>query len=323
LRIGVFLAVLLLEFIPDFLQELHTISMNSTKRGLFVSRAVLAAVLVIQSTCSSLVAALYYGTDFSSLPIGSVVSGSARVEDGVLKLTDAVNSQAGAFITPSSVQPMTEFTMQALIRISGSTCCTAGRNELKPADGMSFNFAADIPDNPGYYAYEEGIGSGLRLSIDTWDSGDPDTAPAIELIYNGVVKAVAPMDGWRDNNIPDAGRLPIDPQNGAPLTLDTDARDQTMVQILSGPHAWDIYQCHQGDSSKDLAIYPNGALSGPTVYVGLANDLASVPAPPGPGYIALVQRGLPPLTLRPRMFFRRVTAAWYCSTTPPGGKIIL
>jgi|GEM_PF-666646 len=235
-------------------------------------------------------------SDFTAgLPTGTAVYGTARVEDGILKLTDAANAQAGTFIVEDLTggQPVAEFVLEAKIRIGDSTCCTAGRNQLRPADGMSINFGPDITDDAGWSggALEEGVGTGLRLTLDTWDSGDPDTAPAIELVYNNETKAVAYLDGWRDNNIPDAGQIRIDPQNGAPLTLYTDARDQTWVQITSGPLAGNIYQCHQGVTSRDIATLPGGRLVGPTVFVGLACDPEAVPPAPGPGYIALVERG--------------------------------
>jgi hypothetical protein len=243
------------------------------------------------ATCGPIV----YGADFSSLPPGAGIFGSAQIDGGVLKLTEAVNAQSGTFVTPNFGWAINEFTLMAQIRIGDSTCCLSGRNQLRPADGISFNFAPDITLDTDWSggATEEGVGSGLRVTFDTWDNGDPDTAPAIELMYNGVTKAVAGMDGWRDNNTPDAGYIPLDPQNGAPLTLYTDARDQTMVEVTNGPSAGRIFQCHQGDTSLDLALLPGGELAGPTVYVGLAGpDETSVPPAPGPGFIALVQRGI-------------------------------
>lgn len=155
-------------------------------------------------------------SDFTlGLPAGSAVYGTAPAEEGILKLADAANSQAGTFILPDLTggRPVADFVLEVKVRMGHSTCCTTGCNRLRPAHGMSINFAADLPND---VFGKDGVGSGLRLTLDAWDSGDPDTAPAIALVYNNQTKAVAWLDGWRDNNIPDSGQIPIGPQSGAP-----------------------------------------------------------------------------------------------------------
>jgi hypothetical protein len=52
-----------------------------------------------------------------------------------------------------------------------------------PADGISFNWASDLPD--GTIAAAEGQGNGLSIVLDTWDNGAGE-APAIDLKWKNV-----------------------------------------------------------------------------------------------------------------------------------------
>jgi hypothetical protein len=57
-----------------------------------------------------------------------------------------------------------------------------------PADGLSFSFASDLPPLPSYTVPgEEGAGSGLIVSFDTFPNGSTD-AVAIDVFFNGVLK---------------------------------------------------------------------------------------------------------------------------------------
>ena len=135
----------------------------------------------------------FISTDFNSgLPAGTSIFGDAVIEDGlaagdgVLKLTKAVNSQNGAFyINPLDPGMATQsFTAMFKALVGGGTST--------PADGFSFNFANDLPG--GLFTYgEEGGGTGLTVSFDSYDNGsaygDPVTPPVIDVKIGGIIIA--------------------------------------------------------------------------------------------------------------------------------------
>ena len=135
----------------------------------------------------------FISTDFNSgLPAGTSIFGSAVIEDGlaagdgVLKLTKAVNSQNGAFyINPLDPGMATQsFTAMFKALVGGGTST--------PADGFSFNFANDLPG--GLFTYgEEGGGTGLTVSFDSYDNGsaygDPVAPPVIDVKIGGATIA--------------------------------------------------------------------------------------------------------------------------------------
>ena len=139
----------------------------------------------------------FISTDFNSgLPAGTSIFGSAVIEDGlaagdgVLKLTKAANSQNGAFyIDPLDPGMATQsFTATFKALVGGGTGETGGL----PADGFSFNFANDLPG--GLFTYgEEGGGTGLTVSFDTYDNGpmygDPVPPPVIDVKIGGATIA--------------------------------------------------------------------------------------------------------------------------------------
>ncbi len=141
-----------------------------------------------------------FGTDFNSgLPAGTSIFGDAVIEDGLsagngaLKLTKAVNVQLGAFyldpLDPGTATQSFTATFQALV--GGGSGETGGL----PADGFSFNFANDLPASPanGAFALEEGLGTGLTVSFDTYDNGaafgDPVPPPVIDVKIGGTTIA--------------------------------------------------------------------------------------------------------------------------------------
>jgi hypothetical protein len=125
-------------------------------------------------------------TGFSVLPPGSSVFGSATVDSGVLKLTNAVMLQEGYFYVNDldAGQPITGLMVSFKMLIGGGNS-----SPYFPADGLSFSFASDLPSSPNFLNYqgEEGGGSGLRVSFDTWDNGSPD-AIAIDVFFGNVLK---------------------------------------------------------------------------------------------------------------------------------------
>jgi hypothetical protein len=92
-----------------------------------------------------------------------------------------------------------------------------------PADGFSVSFGSDISTS---FIGEEGGGSGLRVSFDTWDNGpaapffDTD-APAIDVFYGNQRRGMVSMAGVRQNNHPSATPIPTDPTTRQPMEIPT------------------------------------------------------------------------------------------------------
>ncbi|KAB1186684.1 MULTISPECIES: PA domain-containing protein [Haloferax] len=61
--------------------------------------------------------------------------------------------------------------------------------------------------------------------------------------------------------------------------------------ITSGPDA-DEYPAAEGAITSPIVELPGGEMSGPTTYVGLACDAATVPPAPSPDHVAVIQRGV-------------------------------
>ncbi len=120
------------------------------------------------------------------VPPGSSVVGNTVVEatggvtnTGVLKITKAINSQAGSFIIEDldAGAAVYGFSASYMLRLGGGTAT--------PADGYSFNWATDIPDSGGS---EEGVGTGLSVVFDIYDNGAGE-APTIDIKWNGATLA--------------------------------------------------------------------------------------------------------------------------------------
>lgn len=161
------------------------------------------AALIIGGFAASAATAVVVSYDFESgVPAGTSVHGSAQVtptggvgNSGVLRVTQALNSQQGGFFVGSlSPDPVTQFVASLDVRIGGGTA--------RPADGLSFNFGSGI--GPGTTG-EEGTGA-LTISLDTWDNNGADTAPAMEIKVNGAAVAFQSFAGIREG-----GRAPAGP----------------------------------------------------------------------------------------------------------------
>lgn len=122
----------------------------------------------------------------SGQPPGSALYGWAFVDgfggvgdSGVLKLTEAISSEEGSFMLDDldAGTAITGFTASFKMLIGGGS----------QADGLSFNFANDLPDSS---FGEEGAGTGLSICFDTYDNGGGE-APAIDVKQAGAVIASA------------------------------------------------------------------------------------------------------------------------------------
>jgi hypothetical protein len=116
--------------------------------------------------------------------IGGYISTTGGVNDsGVLHLADAVNGAAGALVVndPNAGAPVYGFTASFDVLVGGGT--------EPPADGFSFNFASDIPDDPTTgqpNGAEVGVGTGLSVGFDIYNNGnEPTPSPSVTVRYNG------------------------------------------------------------------------------------------------------------------------------------------
>lgn len=128
-----------------------------------------------------------FNSDFNNgLPVGARIYGSAVIENdggvgnsGALKLTSGLSQQG--FLVLDDLDPD-----QLLAGFRVAFNARAGSDAIiaNQGNGFSFSFAPDIPDGP-FPRPEEGIGSGLRVSFDTYNNGGAE-APAIEVTFAGV-----------------------------------------------------------------------------------------------------------------------------------------
>jgi len=146
-----------------------------------------------------------FNSDFNSgLPAGSEVFGSAVISgsggytnSGCLQLTTAIPSQTGVFIITNDLDPETpivSFTASYKVLIGGGN----------GADGMSFNYAADLNLSGAWGSPEEGNGTGLSIDFDTFNNGGGDTAPAIGVKLFGAEITTSVVQGLRTGVFVDA-----------------------------------------------------------------------------------------------------------------------
>ena len=141
-----------------------------------------------------------FSTDFASgPPAGTTLYGDASIgDDGsgtnqVLHLTDAFrNSSFGAINIPDPAggANVTQLSVHWRSLVGGGS----------GADGYSFNWASDLPGTPTFAnPGEEGAGSGLSVTVDTFDNGSDEAGPGgsgIEIKWqtNRVAFASVPND---------------------------------------------------------------------------------------------------------------------------------
>ena len=119
--------------------------------------------------------------DFNAGTVSSEASlyGSAYIFDGVLHLTDALNDQNGGLVVTNPVFGGAEVSAISVafdVRLGGGTA--------SPADGFSFNWGANIPNNT-IGDSEKGIGSGVRIGFDLWNNAGE--APSFNIYYKDVL----------------------------------------------------------------------------------------------------------------------------------------
>jgi hypothetical protein len=131
-----------------------------------------------------------FSFDDGVVPAGTAVFGNAMVTmdggvdgSGVLRLTEAIDSQAGTFIIPDLDAG------QAVESITVTFRPRVGEGETPPADGFSFSWANNIPD-ANVALGEEGVGNGLIVSFDIYEGA---ASPVVDVKFNGTNIASTPV----------------------------------------------------------------------------------------------------------------------------------
>ena len=110
-------------------------------------------------------ASFHFNSDFSSNPVNGTLyaknSTGSLIENGILKLTTDTSDQSGNYVIdlPNNNEALSTFQASFSMYIGNGS-----------ADGISFNYG-NIPNNYLTFA-EEGTGSGLRITFDTYSNGD-------------------------------------------------------------------------------------------------------------------------------------------------------
>lgn len=110
---------------------------------------------------------------------------------GELSLTPPIPGQSGAWLSGDLApgRAVRGFTARFEVFVRPTAA------SLLPADGLSFNWASDLP-NGVYTAAEEGQGSGLRVCFDLFDNGGGE-GPAIEVKWgNQLIARYATTAGF-------------------------------------------------------------------------------------------------------------------------------
>ena len=137
-----------------------------------------------------------------------------------LSLTEALQNQQGAIVI-NDLPPgakISSLTVDFEMQVTGGS--------TPPADGFSFSFGPDIF---GSTLSEDGAPKGLSVSFDSYDNGSADasdTAPAMEVLYDRVVKDGRYVNGTRANDRARGGNfsnstIPTDVTTVLPVTFTT------------------------------------------------------------------------------------------------------
>jgi hypothetical protein len=143
----------------------------SSKSALSIS-ALVVAVLNAQGDVP-----FSFSSDFSTLAPSSSLFGAAQLDSGILKLTEPINTSFGVY----SISMPADRTFQTL---HAGWKSLIGGGAGGGADGYSFNVATDLPTPPAYgNPGEEGAGSGLSVTVDTFDNGGGEVG--LEIKWKG------------------------------------------------------------------------------------------------------------------------------------------
>lgn len=167
-----------------------TFNVQATKASVTVTSSVVT--LTVANLTAPVSPNLTFNFNDGLLPIGTAIYGAAGGgtitpnggvgDSGVLHITDAVNSQQGAFVISNL------YNGAQVSAIAVSFDVLVGGGTTPPADGFSFNFAPNL--TAGVAGGNEGNGTGLSITFDTYDNGNENPpAPSIDVKYKGAVIA--------------------------------------------------------------------------------------------------------------------------------------
>lgn len=168
---------------------------NGLSASLLGLREALLAVLLAVLPQAAKAGNISLGFDPADTVPGTLY-GTAAVDDsggiggsGALKLNTA-NGQAGFLVLDDLDGGQTVGSFLATFNLrTGSATST-----VLHGDGVSFSFGPDIPDDTFAFP-EEGTGSGLRVSFDTFNNAGPaNEAPAVKVTYGNQLIAAKQVD---------------------------------------------------------------------------------------------------------------------------------
>jgi hypothetical protein len=188
------------------------------KRNKPIKTSLLAtAFAVIGSLASAQAGSFFANFNDGLVPANATVYGNATVlssggytNSGFLELTTATASQSASFILNDldAGTPVVSFT--------ASYKCLIGGGGYTGADGISFNFAPDLPADT---ISEQGAGTGLTVAFETFLNGV--TAPSLDVMVGGyqVSTAILP-NGIRTGNDWVDVVIQLNPNNSLTVTYD-------------------------------------------------------------------------------------------------------
>ena len=223
--------------------------MSTTFNGTFARRTLLLIPLLLWGQARGQNVSKTYQFPAAALNTSEVslvgTATSASTTDYV-RLTDSAANQEGSLILMKPFpagQPVTDLDVKFKVQVK--------TDSSRPGDGFSFNFGPNIF---GSTIGEDGITSGLAVTFDTYDNTGGtilDTAPAVEVVYGGVVKAGASFVGVRTNN---AG--PVYPwahyADGTHMSLITGNASSTLWVPV------DVHLADQGNGTAAVTVMYDG-----------------------------------------------------------------
>jgi hypothetical protein len=125
------------------------------------------------------------GADKASLlAFANIRNGTGSDGSGALWLSDGQLGQLGGLVINdlNGATGESGFIANFRVRVDGGTS--------PPADGFSLSWGTDVPLAPAAGAWEEGLGTGLRVAFDFFDNGGGE-APAVDIFAGEFLRAHA------------------------------------------------------------------------------------------------------------------------------------
>jgi len=209
----------------------------------------------------------------SVLGVAAVTADGGVGNSGVLRLTEAISDQRGAFVINdfNNGQNVESFVAAFKVLVGGGT--------TPPADGFSFSWSPTAPTAAPTTA-EDGVGAGLRVAFDIFDNGGGE-APAVELRQASriLVAKKVPIE-FLETGDAFASVLVRLERDG---TVDVAYRGEVLIHNASFPN-WTslangrfVFAARTGGSSEnqfidDIAISATLQAAAPTLAIALDGD---------------------------------------------------